>query len=79
METVIAAVVLIILHTVDGRQIGINPDQVVSLRPSLTATGEAKNKHFTDEVQCVINMTDGKYVTVIESCDAIKKKLEGLR
>lgn len=70
------AVRLILLHTVDGRETMINPQQVASM--SSHAEGE-KNKVLVDTVQCVIALTNGKFVSVREPCDDVKLLLEAAR
>lgn len=64
-----AAVHLITLHNPDGHEIDINPPQVTSLRAA--PEGQAR-EHFTGRVRCMINLTDGKFVTVVESCNEVR-------
>jgi hypothetical protein len=71
---IILLTVLVVLHTLDGREIDINPAQVTSMREA--RDDNADNKAFTDGVRCMINTTDGKFVTVIEECRAVRRKLE---
>ena len=66
------AVLLIILHTVDGRPIAINPQQITHLGGPKASAGQ----HFVKGVNCQVNFTDGKFVTVIETCDEIRRLLE---
>ena len=66
------AIVLILLHAPDGREIRVNPEQITSLR---SASGEG-NKYFTGEVHCMIGLADGKFVTVVEPCDRVQTILE---
>ena len=66
---------LIVLHMADGRIVLINPDQVTHLR-SAREVPEA-DKTFTGAVKCMVNLADGKYVTVVEPCDAVRQKMEG--
>jgi hypothetical protein len=59
----IAIPVMIVLHSAGGIAIDVNTDQITHLRnpdPNIAA--------FTKDARCMINMTDGKFVTVIESC-----------
>jgi hypothetical protein len=65
---------LIVLHTVDGHEVSINPKQVTSLH---AAKDDQANKHYVEDARCIISLTDGKFVTVIERCDAVRKLLEG--
>ncbi|UPT99195.1 hypothetical protein J4G48_0014585 [Bradyrhizobium barranii subsp. apii] len=64
----------VVLHTVDGGEVAINPPQVTSLR---AARDNAESKHFTGGVRCMVSLSDGKFVTVIEACDAVRHKLQG--
>jgi hypothetical protein len=62
------------LHTLDGRDVYINPALV-------TTVGEARDpddpkKQLTGDVHCVVNLADGKFVTVIERCDSVRDRLE---
>jgi hypothetical protein len=77
MIEAIAATILIILHTGDGSEININPAQVTSLRKARPADHfPSSEKYFSDKVRCMVNLTDGKFLTVIEECEAIRKMLQ---
>jgi hypothetical protein len=66
------AAVLILLHAPGGRVIQINPEAVVSL----TAAVEGQsNKSVSDAVRCIINTMDGKFISVIESCEEISRMI----
>ena len=67
------AIVLIVLHGVDMHEVMINPEQVTSLRQ---ARQTEHNKLFTHEAQCMIGLTDGKFVAVVESCKAVRELVE---
>jgi uncharacterized protein YlzI (FlbEa/FlbD family) len=69
----VVALHLVLLHTVDGRETLINPDHVNSV--SSHKVGEP-NKVLVDSVECVIALTNGKFVSVIEPCDVVRKLLE---
>lgn len=64
---------LIVLHTIDGREISINPAQVTSLHAA--KPGEA-NKQLALGVRCLVNLTDGKFVSVAESCETVRRMLQ---
>lgn len=66
--------VLIVLHGLDQMEITINPANVTSLRQ---AHETKPNKLFSSEVECMIGLTDGKFVTVIETCETVRKLIEG--
>jgi hypothetical protein len=60
---------LLLLHTLDGRVIYVSPLHIVSV-------GEARIEgKLSRDVNCVVNLVDGKFVTVIESCTQIKDRL----
>ncbi|HJQ59434.1 MAG TPA: hypothetical protein VJ890_21180 [Vineibacter sp.] len=66
------ALSLIILHRADGGEVIINPAQVTSLRATAGSLGRlAPHGH------CLVGLTDGKFVAVIEPCGDVKKLLEG--
>jgi hypothetical protein len=67
------ALVLIVLHSVDGREVTINPEMVTSLH----ATTEAGNRLLNKSVRCRVGLADGKFVSAVESCDAVRQLLEG--
>jgi uncharacterized protein YlzI (FlbEa/FlbD family) len=73
---VLATLHLVLLHTVDGRETLVNPEQVASM--SSAVEGE-KNKLLVETVQCVIGLTNGKIVSVVEPCDEVKQLLEAVK
>lgn len=68
-----AVIILVTLHGPGNRSILVNPTQVTSLHAS---TPSQPNRYLTDEVKCLIGLTDGKFVSVIEPCDTVKEILE---
>lgn len=59
------------LQTLDGRTVHVNPALVVSI-------GETRSENktlLTDKVQCVVTFVDGKFITVVESCDSVKRRM----
>lgn len=65
---------LVVLHTVDGHEVAVNPEQVTSLH---AAKPDEPNKVLVETVQCVIGFTNGKFVSVSEHCDVVRRLLEG--
>jgi hypothetical protein len=61
---------LMVLHNPDGREIDINPAEITSLREA--KPDNASDKEFAPGVRCMINLSDGKYVAVIETCQDIR-------
>lgn len=66
-----ALVELIILHGPSGVEVAINPAMITSLR----ASGPEREGFFTEGVECMINLADGKFVTVRESCNDIRRRM----
>jgi hypothetical protein len=64
----VVAARLVLLHAPDGADVVINPDEVVSMRSPRAEPTAEKDKLFSENVRCMINTTDGKYITVRESC-----------
>jgi hypothetical protein len=73
MKFVVAA--LVIFHTPDGHEVAVNPYHVTNI----IAAKDEKNKLFVDGVKCLINLADGRFITVAESCDKVKTKLEAAK
>lgn len=72
MLLVLAALHLIVLHSLDGGTVVVNSDQVTSLR-----SPRPKQNLTHDAANCVVGLTDGKLVSVTESCDTVRQMLEG--
>ena len=62
------ALVLVTLHSVDGRIVHVNPAHVVT-----TALPNAGN--FTSDARCIINLLDAKFVAVKETCAEVNALL----
>jgi hypothetical protein len=73
----IPLVAFILLHTVSGGEVYVNPDDVTVLRPA--EKGDPGDQLFTERVTCVVGTLDGKYVTVVESCGDILIMLEKVK
>lgn len=65
---------LLVLHTLDGRDVYVNPNAIVTITEA-RREGDPK-KQTTDRVHCVITLSDGKAVTVEEDCDSVRRRLE---
>ena len=66
---------LIIVHNVEGREVHINPDHIVTMREAR----EGEQRMVTDEARCVITLLDGKYQTVTEACAVVRNMIHGDR
>lgn len=71
---VAAAFHLIELHAAGGAEIEINPREITSMRSR--DEDSDRDSHFAKGVQCLINLSDGKFVTVVESCADVLQKIK---
>jgi hypothetical protein len=62
------------VHTIDGRQVSINRGAIVTIGGP--RSGDKAQQMLTGEATCLVTLADGKFVTVVESCDAIRQRLE---
>jgi hypothetical protein len=72
IEAIAMAAGLVVLHRADGGQVAINPSHVTSLR-----NPEGKYRQLIPMGRCVIDLTDRKFIMVLESCAEVKRLLEG--
>lgn len=63
----------IAVHTIDGRDVLINRQAIVTVGGPRSPTDQ---QLLTDKAVCLITLVDGKFVTVMESCDSIQKQLQ---
>lgn len=61
---------LLLLHRIDGGEVWVNPDQITSLH---TSGGGPRVLH--GRVRCAIWLSDGRLLSVAESCDQVKQLL----
>lgn len=70
-----ARVLLLLLHAPNGREILLNPAEIVVLSARVP---HQKNVNVPDTANCVINTSDGKFISVLESCEVVSQKIEEL-
>ena len=66
--------VMIILHSGSGTPLDLNAETITNLR-----NPEPHNNAFAKGVHCQVNMVDGKYVTVKETCAEVRRLMETTR
>ena len=66
--------VLIVLHGPDGREIDIAVDEITSIHCKVPGVS---NKLFHEGVNAVISLTDGKNISVRETCTEVRDLIEG--
>ena len=73
MNIVELALGLVLLHGPSGSEIWVNPKTVTTMHTS--RPGEA-NRHITQGARCLLNTTDGKFISVVETCDEVRLKFQ---
>lgn len=66
----LVALVLVALHAPDGHEILVNPAAVTSMHAAVEGK---KNELISEQVRCLINTNDGKFISVIEPCDKVSE------
>jgi len=75
MSALAAVLALIAFQTLDGREVLVNPIHIVSL--SETAEDrDPKEKLLTDKAHCVVSLSNGKFISVAESCEGVRRRIE---
>ena len=73
LQAVLMALHLLVLHRSDGGEVWVNADLVTSLRDPV---GELRK--LAPPGACIIGLSDGKFVAVIEPCKSVKRQLDEL-
>jgi uncharacterized protein YlzI (FlbEa/FlbD family) len=78
MTEIVVAIALefLVLRTLDGRDVAVNPAHVVSVSNSRPAT--ASSRLMTYKVRCVIALANGAKVSVAEECESVRARLQGV-
>lgn len=67
----------LVLHQVDGRQILINAEYIITLTPTEEAAGISKrNKLVAPGARCVVVLSNNRYYGVLEDCAAVRNLME---
>ena len=70
-----AAMAMVLLHRADGGEVRVFPSHVTSLHEAAIHGP----KVITKAAGCVVWLADGRMLSVIETCDVVRKKLEEAR
>ena len=62
---------LLLLQAMDGHNIHVNKDAIVTI-----SEPRVIGRLGTDKFNCVIGLTSGKYIAVVETCDSVRKRLK---
>jgi hypothetical protein len=61
------------VHTIDGREVTINRQAIVTIGGARSPT---EQQLLTDKALCMVTLVDGKFVTVVENCDTLRQRLQ---
>ena len=61
-------------RTLDGRDVYVPIAHIVSISDARDESNP--DKWLIDKVHCIITLTTGKFLTVAESCDSVRQRLE---
>lgn len=75
MNAILIAAALIVLHGVDGNEISINPKHITTLHPTKESTHGKPNELVVGGVNCVVSLSNGKFLSVVEDCATIRNML----
>jgi hypothetical protein len=65
-----ACVIFVMLHSASGVGIGVNINEITHLR-----SPEPGGTAFSKNINCQVNLTDGKFAPVTETCDEVRRKI----
>jgi hypothetical protein len=75
---ILAATLLVSVTAPDGAKVHINPAFITKLYPTKEAVdGKGGNTLVVKGARCVITMSDGKFLSVLEPCDYVLNLVEG--
>lgn len=62
---------LLLLQALDGHNIYVNKAVI-----STISEPRVVGKLGTDKFNCLVGLTNGKYIAVVEKCDSVQKRLK---
>jgi len=68
---VVAGLSLVILHRSDGGEVAVSPAHVTSMHAKAPTSGQ--NKLVVGEARCIVWLSDGKQLSVLEPCEKVKQ------
>ena len=70
----VAGLSLVILHRIDGGAVAVAPSHITSMHSRAPASGQ--NKLVTGEARCIVWLSDGKLLSVLEPCEDVKRLMD---
>jgi hypothetical protein len=68
-----ATLYLISVHGPGGQEIEINVREISTIRQIRKI--DSDDPHFSKEIHCIVIMTNGKFVGVVEDCEEVVRKI----
>jgi hypothetical protein len=75
MDLFVAAAVFLGLHNIDGAEVSVNVEHIIALYPTSETEGN-ENKLMAKGLKCVIALSDGKRISVVEHCATIRQSIQ---
>jgi hypothetical protein len=73
---ILVSTALILLHEAGGGEVAINPSHIAVLHNTTESAGGQRNKIVVKGVNCVLALSNGKIVSVVETCDTVRHAME---
>lgn len=73
ISVLLIALDLIELKGPDGQTAWVNTHEITGLRAPVQ--GDLR-RHFPNGTQCIVTLTDGKFVSAVEPCTALRNRLQ---
>ena len=64
--------VVVVLSSLTGHEVDVTVEHIVSMRATDPDKG---NKLLAEGVGCMINTSDGKYISVVQTCEEVRKRI----
>jgi len=74
IPVLVASIVLVVLHNVDGDEILVNVDHIIMLQHTKESKG-GTNELISGGNKCVIGLENGKFISVIEPCGMVRQAI----
>jgi len=70
----VAGLYMIILHRIDGGEVTVAPSHITSMHSK--ALGSARDKLVIPDARCIVWLSDGKLLSVLEPCETVKQLMD---
>jgi hypothetical protein len=66
-------ITVLMLHTPGDHEIAVVAEKIIAMKGG---EGGDKNKYVTGEARCVITTDDGKFLSVVETCEQVRRLID---